>query len=172
MMKKYFLHLTHGAGLLLILTMTVLGQSDSRKLDPIKWAVKSDLSARALKIGEKFAVQIVATIEENWHLYSTKEIELGPRPTRFSAATGQAFALAGEIVAPKPLRAFDNNFNTDLEYYEHAATFTVPFVVEANASAGKQTLIVQVRYQACTTGLCLPPKAVKLEVPLEIQNPQ
>jgi len=172
MMKKYFLHLPHSTGLILILTMTVLGQSDPRKLDPVKWSVKSDLAAHPLKIGEKFDVQIVATIEENWHLYSTKEIELGPRPTRISPAIGQPFALAGTILAPKPLRAFDSNFNTDLEFYDTSAVFTVPLVVEANASAGKQTLIVQVRYQACTTGLCLPPKTVKLEVPVEIQIPQ
>ncbi len=155
-----------------LVMVCAFAQGERPKYNPIRWNVLPVASAGSLKQGENFEVQIIAEIQDEWHLYSTKEIALGPRPTRISLATEQPFNLAGIIGAPKPLTAFDHNFNTDVEFYEKAVTFTVPITVASNASSGKQTLLVQVRYQACMAGLCLPPKIVKLEVPVEIAEKQ
>jgi hypothetical protein len=40
--------------------------------------------------------------------------------------------------------------------------------VAANAKPGPATLMVNARYQACDNKLCLPPRTVKLELPVEV----
>jgi len=160
------------AVLVTLLALRALAQENPTLLNPIKWKLKTEAAALSLKPGEKFEVQLEAEIEEGWHLYATKEIPLGPRPTRITLAAGQPFELTEDIDAPPTQRAYDENFSTDLEFYEEAATFTLPLQVAAQAAAGTRKLTVQVRYQTCTEKQCLPPKLVKLDAEVEIKAAQ
>ncbi len=143
-------------------------QGQETELNPIKWSVKAKLPSKPLKAGEQFTVELTAQIEKGWHLYSTEPVENGPKPTRITLPTGQAFEQAGEIESPAPLSARDPNFGVEVEFYEESVTFTLPVRILPNAAPGSHKLIVQVRYQTCTKELCLPPKLVKLEAPIEI----
>jgi len=137
----------------------------SAQEDPIKWSAST--KAAKVRPGASFETQIVATIAEGWHLYS---ITQGPPPiaTRISVAKGQPFTTGGAVDAPLPHTAFDQSFGIDTEFYADSAPFTLPVKAEANAPAGRTKVKVQAYYQSCNDAMCLPPKTVTMEVPIEV----
>jgi DsbC/DsbD-like thiol-disulfide interchange protein len=139
------------------------------QVNPIKWSLKSNLPDTPLKAGETFVMQLVAEIEEGWHLYSTQDIPEGPKPTRIGLAPEQPFELR-DIDSPTPQKAVDPNFPVETEFYEHSVSFALALRVKSDAPAGIHKLTVQVRYQSCTETLCLLPRLVNLEAELRIAN--
>jgi len=62
----------------------------------------------------------------------------------------------------------DPSFGMEVELFEGEAVFTVPVRVTAGATPGAQKLVVSASYQTCNNKLCLPPRTVKVEVPVTI----
>ena len=56
----------------------------------------------------------------------------------------------------------------EVELYEGEAMFALPVKVAAGAAPGPQKLVVSASYQSCNNKLCLPPKTVKVELPITI----
>ncbi|HYW72967.1 MAG TPA: protein-disulfide reductase DsbD domain-containing protein [Pyrinomonadaceae bacterium] len=139
----------------------VLAQT-SDEPDPIKWTAKAQPAASA---NNQFTVQLRATIDRGWHLYSTEKVEGGPSPTRISISPGQNMELAGEIDSPAPHSAFDPNFQVSTEFYDGETAFTVPIKSSGGATANDKVRL-QVRYQTCSPTICLPPKLIEVEAPL------
>jgi DsbC/DsbD-like thiol-disulfide interchange protein len=135
--------------------------------DPVAWKLQ-DGPAKPVKAGGKFTVKLVAKIEDGWHLYSTKHVEDGPVATRIWLADGQPFQLADAIKSSPPETQQDPSFNMEVELYEGQATFTLPLKVGAG-TAGIQTLTVSASYQSCNNKICLPPKTVKVSMPVSVQ---
>jgi len=146
------------APLLIALTVS-LGQSQEKVMNPVEWSLK--VGASTVTDGTLTA-ELTAKIQDGWHLYSLEPIPNGPNPTRITMPAEQAFELAGKIEAPDPFVETDPNFGVEVEYYEESVTFKLP--LKRRASAAGDKLLVEARYQTCTTRLCLPPKTVKLEV--------
>ena len=134
--------------------------------DPVAW--KAAAPAAALKVGARFTLKVTAEVQEGWHLYSLKPMAEGPIPTRIWIAEGQPFALAGAIQAPPPEIEQDPSFGMEVELYEGEAVFSLPVKVAAGAAPGAQKLTVSAAYQSCNNKLCLPPKTVKVEVPVTV----
>ena len=136
--------------------------------EPIKWSAMIPPAEKPLHAGDQFAVQLAARIEEGWHLYSTEQVEGGPIPTRITLPADQPFEMAGTIESSEPRTAFDPNFNLTTEFYENEAFFSVPAKVATAASPGKAEVWVSVSFQTCNDQICLPPKTVKLGVPVNL----
>jgi thiol-disulfide isomerase/thioredoxin len=134
--------------------------------DPIHWKAADPITNA--KPGATFKVRIIATIDEGWHLYSPDQPSGGPIPTRLAVASDQKFKLTGDIEVPPPEVAFDPNFNLETQIYEHEVTFGLPVQAEADAPTGDNRLVVTAFYQTCNDKTCLPPKLVKIEVPVRI----
>jgi thiol:disulfide interchange protein DsbD len=134
-------------------------------VDPVLWKLQAP--AKPVKSGAPFIVKLVAAIEPGWHLYSLKPVAEGPIPTRIWIGEGQPFKLAGAIDAAEPVTANDPALNMEVETYEGEAVFTLP-VQAAGGSAGQQRLVVSASYQSCNNKLCLPPKTVKVELPVTV----
>jgi thiol:disulfide interchange protein DsbD len=62
----------------------------------------------------------------------------------------------------------DPTLNMEVEFYEGETPFTLPLKA-ATGAAGQQTLTVSVSYQSCNDKLCLPPKTVKVQLPVALQ---
>lgn len=154
---------------LLVAAATVAATVSVSAQNPIRWSIKPPAVKGSLKPGDKFSVKLVAEIDAGWHLYSLSQPAGGPIPTRITIASSQPFKLAGNVGSPAPLVAHDPNFDIDTEFYEGTATFTVPVKVNANAPAGKTKLQVSAFFQSCNDQFCLPPRTVKLDVPIEIE---
>lgn len=164
----------------LLLTITATSAlSQEKGLNPVTWSLKVVSAASA---GAALTAEVTAKIEDGWHLYSLTPIENGPKPTRILLPATQAFELAGKIEAPEPFAGTDPNFGIEVEYYEESVIFKLPLKrrdgqgdnkpldnkPSDNKPAGDKPagdkLVVEARYQTCTSQICLPPKTVKLEV--------
>jgi thiol-disulfide isomerase/thioredoxin len=137
----------------------VLGQ-DSSEPNPIKWTA----NVQTVPSSGKINIELLASIERGWHLYSLEKVEGGPSPTRISIPDGQSVEAAGEIESPAPHSAYDPNFQVATEFYEGEVTFNIP--IKSKTPALADTVRVQVRYQTCTPTICLPPRLIELQVPL------
>ncbi|MBI5086400.1 MAG: protein-disulfide reductase DsbD N-terminal domain-containing protein [Acidobacteria bacterium] len=137
---------------------------------PVHWTITAPAARAQLKPGAKITVTLAAEIDEGWHLYSLRKQEDGPIPTSITVPEGQPFRLAGPIDAPPALSRFEETFQLDIESYEGSAEFGVPVEVPKDTKTGLATLAVHARYQACDNKICLPPKTVKLELPVEIRR--
>ena len=133
--------------------------------NPVSWSLNA---AKNVKAGAKLDARLSADISGGWYLYSLTQPSGGPNATRITVASEQAFKLASAIKAPSPKVKFDENFGINTESYAGRVTFTIPLSVSTDASTGKQTLAVNVRFQVCNETTCLPPRTVKVETPVEI----
>ena len=133
--------------------------------DPVSW--KLEPPGKPVKAGARFQVKLVAVVEPGWHLYSLKPMAEGPIPTRIWIAEGQPFRQAGAIDAAEPETVQDPALNMEVEMYEGETAFTLP-VQSAAGAAGARKLVVSASYQSCNNKLCLPPKTVKVELPLTV----
>lgn len=136
--------------------------------NPVAWTVKAP--SKAVANGQKTTLLLVAEIKPGWHLYALDLPEGGPIPTEISLASGQPFELAGAVEAPKAHSIFDPNFNMQVAFYIDKAEFKLPVKVGPGTPPGKQTVVVEARYQTCNDKLCLPPKTVHVESALQIRG--
>jgi DsbC/DsbD-like thiol-disulfide interchange protein len=135
--------------------------------DPVAWTLQNPPAA-PVKAGARFKVKLLAAVQDGWHMYSLKPMADGPIPTRIWIAEGQPFSLAGAVQAPDPQVMQDASFGMEVELYEGEAVFTLPVRIASSAAPGAQKLVVSASYQSCNNKLCMPPKTVKVEVPVTI----
>jgi thiol:disulfide interchange protein DsbD len=135
--------------------------------DPVAWRVQNKPNSTG-KAGTVFQVKLQANVQDGWHLYSLKPMAEGPIATRIWIAEGQPFSLAGGIQAPDPQVMQDPTLGSEVELYEGEAVFTLPVKIAADVGPGPRTLVVSASYQSCNDKLCLPPKTVKVELPVSI----
>jgi thiol-disulfide isomerase/thioredoxin len=153
---------------LVLSALAVFGQENGEP-NPIKWTVKAR-AANSQSNKNLFTLELRAAIDRGWHLYSTEKVEGGPSPTRITLLPGQPLEIAGEIDSPAPHSAYDPNFQVATEFYEGEVAFIIPLKATGSAVAEKARL--QVRYQTCTPTICLPPKLIELETPLDGSDPK
>jgi DsbC/DsbD-like thiol-disulfide interchange protein len=135
--------------------------------DPVVWRIAST-PAKPVKPGARFAVKLVARIQDGWHLYGMRPLPDGPVPTRIQLPEGQPFVLTGSIQAPEPQTLHDPGFNMEVELYEGEAAFTLPVRVAASTPAGFHKLVISASYQTCNNTICLPPKTVTVEAEMRV----
>lgn len=133
---------------------------------PVAW--KATPAAASLRAGGTLRVTLSAAIGQGWHIYAMTQGPGGPTPLSIDVPKGQPFTLAGRIQAPAPDVKFDQNFRFDVAQHEGTARFVLPIAVAASAAAGKISLSVEARYQACNASICLPPETVTVKVPVTI----
>jgi DsbC/DsbD-like thiol-disulfide interchange protein len=150
----------------LLLTVAMAAGLAAAPADPVAW--KLSPPAASVKAGARFNVKLLAEVQDGWHLYSLKPMAEGPIPTRIWIAEGQPFSLAGAVQSPEPQVMQDPSFGMEVELYEGEAVFTLPVRVATGAPPGAQKLVVSASYQSCNNKLCLPPKTVRVEVPVTI----
>ena len=137
--------------------------------EPVTWTVDAASSA-PVKAGERITVKLAAHIDDGWHLYGMKPMPDGPIPTRIWIPEGQPFSLASAVQAGRALTLNDPTFGMEVEIYKREAVFTLPVRIARNAAAGPQKMMVNASYQTCDSKICLPPKTVKVEVPLSVSR--
>jgi len=134
---------------------------------PVHW---SALPAPRHPGADTTFVRVVASIAPGWHIYSLTQPAGGPVATRITAPPGHGFAIAGALQSGAPRRAFDHNFGIQVELYERTAAFTVPVIRFAapgsSLASAPGDVRLDVRYQACSDRLCMPPQTAHLDVPL------
>ncbi len=102
---------------------------------------------------ESAILEMEATIEDKWHLYSQHTPENGPLSLYFEFEESDNWERIGEVKEPKPLTEFDEIFKVDVLYFKDKVVFTQeikilsqdPFFIRGTSD-----------YQACIDGKCVP----------------
>lgn len=123
--------------------------------NPVSWSTE----VKPLDNGS-FDLLIKAKIDKGWHLYAQDLANAdGPIATEISFVETAQYTLNGKVVEPKPMTEYDPNFDMDLNFFEHAVTFTQNI---SSSSQERYTLEGEVFFMVCDEEKCLPPEYVTL----------
>lgn len=123
--------------------------------DPLKWKY----SVKYLD-DNKAELQVSATIEDHWHVYSIDIPETSPViGTDITMEESSSFALNGPLREPKPIEEYDPNFDETLKWHEHKVTFTQPIKI---LSEKDFTIKGELMFMVCNESMCLPPEYIDL----------
>jgi len=132
--------------------------------EPIKWS-------QELKVTGATTADVVfnATIDEGWHLYGLNLPKGGPRATSIVFEKMGNAHKEGELEAPsKLLKAYDANFDMELNWYANEAVFIQKI---SYSDASKVKIKGYIEFMACNDQSCLPPsqQTFSLGAPASVQ---
>ena len=127
-------------------------------LQPVKW------SYAAKRISKTEAVLLLkATIDNGWHIYSTRQKEGGPVKTEFTFTPSKDYALIGTVAEPKPVTKFENAFKMNVLYFEKSAVFQQKIKLNKDQTNIKG----KVEFMVCNDKQCLPPDDFEFNIPVK-----
>ncbi|HEY1202714.1 MAG TPA: protein-disulfide reductase DsbD domain-containing protein [Niastella sp.] len=132
---------------LLVTLISAVTMAQSSK--EVKWAFSSK------KIADKtYEVQITATVNGGWHIYSQNVGVDGPIPTAFTFTKNPLVVLEGTPnEVGKVISKNEEVWGGVVKYYENK----VVFVQKVKIKGGKTNLAGKVEYMVCNEEKCLPP---------------
>ncbi|MBL7721192.1 MAG: hypothetical protein JNK98_04285 [Chitinophagaceae bacterium] len=139
-----------------LLTISVQAQ-----LNPVTW------SFSAKKVADKtYEVQMVATMQTGWHLYSQVQPEDAIAiPTAFTITPNPLFTLDGKIKEVGKMEVMkDKDLGVSANQYSKTVTFVQKIKLKANV---KTNFKGNVEYQTCDDKKCLPPKTVNFDIAIK-----
>jgi Disulphide bond corrector protein DsbC len=118
--------------------------------------------------GMSFQVAVVMKIRPGFHV-NAREVTLDYLiPTDLHAEVPAGFKMADVIYPKGTLQTFTFSKNTQLNVYTDTVTILVPLTILVNAPVGAQHLAMKLRYQACSTEICLPPVTKDVEATINV----
>jgi DsbC/DsbD-like thiol-disulfide interchange protein len=118
--------------------------------------------------GMSFQVAVVLKIRDGFHVNAREVTEDYLIPTDLRAEIPAGFKL-GPVAYPKgALQTFTFAKNKKLNVYSGNVTILLPLAVLASAPLGPQHIPMKLRYQACSTEICLPPVTKEVDATLNV----
>jgi thiol:disulfide interchange protein DsbD len=125
--------------------------------------VSADPAAR----GVPFQVAVVFKIRPGFHVNAREKSADYLIATDLRAEVPAGFK-AGDVAYPKgQLHTFTFS-KSPLNVYEGTVTLRMPVTALASATVGPQHIPLKLRYQACSTSICLPPVTIDLQAPISV----
>ncbi len=152
----------------LVLALGLASVLYAAKEDPVQWTLAPVDGVSRVAPGSERYLELKASIQPGWHLYSPTTPPGGPIPTKIQLTPNPAIA-AYKVFRPQPVRKLDPNFQIETETYTGDVTFLIDAITSANA-AGTATIEAQMRYQVCSDVKCLPPVKKKMTTELQIAS--
>ena len=117
-MRKSLTLLTFG-----LVAATVLADTpESASNEPLRWHVAVQPSGA--RVGQSVELVFTADIATGWILYSSDfNVDIGPRPARFTFEPAPGLQLVGKVAAVKSLRRKDRTWRTEYSYFSGRAEF-------------------------------------------------
>lgn len=118
--------------------------------------------------GQSFQVAVVMKLRPGFHV-NAREVTFDYLiPTDLRAEVPAGFKM-GEVIYPKgKLETFAFAKDKPLNVYSDTATLLLPLTVLPNAPIGPQHLTMKLRYQACSTEICLPPVTKDVDATINV----
>ena len=129
--------------------------------NPVSWTFNSK------KISDNvYEVQMIATMQNGWHLYSqTQPKDAIAIPTSFSFTNNPLVELDGKIKEMGKLENFtDQELGVSANQYSKMVVFSQKVKLRGKA---KSNVGGNVTYQTCDDKKCLPPKTVNFSIALK-----
>jgi DsbC/DsbD-like thiol-disulfide interchange protein len=118
--------------------------------------------------GMSFQIAVVLKIRNGFHVNAREVTEDYLIPTDLRAEVPAGFKL-GPVAYPKgTLQTFTFSKNKKLNVYSGNVTILLPLTVLATAPLGPQYIPMKLRYQACSTEICLPPVTKEVDATLNV----
>lgn len=117
--------------------------------------------------GASFQVAVVLQIRNGFHINAREKSADYLIATDLRANPPAGFK-AGDVSYPKgELHSFTFT-KTPLNVYQGRVVLRLPVTALAEAPLGAQHIPLELRYQACSTEVCLPPVTLDVDVPLTV----
>lgn len=133
---------------LMILLTAFNFQVSAQILDPVKWSYAAKRTGK-----DEVVVFLKATIEDGWHIYSTRQKDGGPVKTSFIFSPGKDYVLVGKIMEPVPVTKFEKSFGMDVHYFERS----VIFQQKVRLKKAQAEIKGKLEFMVCNDQKCLPP---------------
>jgi DsbC/DsbD-like thiol-disulfide interchange protein len=118
--------------------------------------------------GMSFQVAVVLKIRNGFHVNAREVTEDYLIPTDLRTEIPAGFKL-GTVAYPKgTLQTFTFSKNKKLNVYSGNVIILLPLTVLATAPLGPQHIPMKLRYQACSTEICLPPVTKEIDATLNV----
>ena len=118
------------------------------------------------KAGATFEARLPMELKPGYHVNSNTPSEeyLIPLKLTWTPST----LGAGEITFPKPKMESFSFSKVPLSVFTDHFSIVTKFKVPASAAIGPLTLTGKLRFQACNTKMCLPPRTIDVKLPVEV----
>jgi hypothetical protein len=126
--------------------------------------VSYDPAARGMSIQIAVVLKIRPGFHVNAHEVSAEYLI----PTELRAEVPAGFKMSDVIYPKGTLETFAFAKNKPLNVYSDSVTVRVPLTVLSNAPLGEKHLAMKLRYQACSTEICLPPVTKDVDATINI----
>ncbi len=146
--------------LYIIFSFFVIGSVSAQNLNPVSWSFTSK------KLGENmYELQIVATIQQGWHLYSqVQPADAIAQPTSFVFNKNPLLIMDGKVKEMGNMVKFkDEKLGVSANQYSNKVIFVQKVKVRGNA---KTNVTGKLEYQTCNDERCLPPKTINMSIAL------
>ena len=118
--------------------------------------------------GQSFEVAVVMKLRPGFHV-NAREVTFDYLiPTDLRAEVPAGFKM-GDVIYPKgKLETFTFAKDKPLNVYSDTATLLLPLTALPSAPLGPQHLTMKLRYQACSTEICLPPVTKDVDATINV----
>lgn len=150
-MKKFFFILS---------SIFVVTLASAQGLNPVSWSFSSK------KISDNvYELQIVATIQQGWHVYSQNQPKDAiAQPTAFAFNKNPLLQFDGNVKEVGNLEKFkDKELDISANQYSNKVTFVQKVKLKGKA---KTNVTGKLTYQTCNDEKCLPAKTINLSIAL------
>jgi len=117
--------------------------------------------------GGSFQIAVVMKIRQGFHVNAREKSEQYLIVTDLKAELPSGFS-SGEVVYPKGKLETFTFSKRPLNVYQGTVILRLPVNALATAPLGEQHIPLKLRYQACSTELCLPPVTISLDAAVNV----
>ncbi len=117
--------------------------------------------------GSTARIAVIMKIRPGFHVNAREKSAEYLIATDLKAQVPAGFA-AGEVSYPRGKLETFSFSKTPLNVYQDTVKLLLPLTVGANAPLGPQHVPLKLRYQACSTEVCLPPVTLNLDATLNV----
>jgi len=117
--------------------------------------------------GSSFQIAVVMKIRPGFHVNAREKSEDYLIATDLKAALPAGFS-SGEVSYPKGKLEKFSFSKIPLNVYQDTVVLRLPVTALADAPLGEQHIPLKLRYQACSSELCLPPVTLTLDATLNV----
>lgn len=156
------------AGVLLLIAVLALPSAPQQVPSPKDVVAPTTyVSLDPVGRGSQFQIAVVLKIRSGFHINAREKSEEYLVATDLRADTPAGFQL-GDVSYPKgALHSFTFS-KKPLNVYEDTIKLYLPVTALPSAPLGVQHLPLKLRYQACSTEICLPPVTLALDAALHV----
>jgi len=118
--------------------------------------------------GKEMEIAVVMKIRDGYHVNARQTTFDYLIPTDLKADAPTGFKT-GAVSYPKgTLHKFNFTKDKPLNVYTDTVVLRLPVSVGANAPLGEQHIALKLRYQACSTDVCLPPATLPVDAVIHV----